>query len=337
MTDPRGEAVRKELIEFLLATKATVERGPGAEYDARVLLLTVEDRCSAGAEYPHAEEWTFDVTEIDELIGLLSATAPQPVTIGAAAAGVGSSADLPQPALLPRHLVRRGMRPDGTFPQSDNDEPEVEDAICEAHNILNCDMCRAPRPASAPKPRPKSEPGIPRNEWEILYWDVLKQFADKLCAALPLHPCFTVMLDRKNSGTVADILILIETLGDYLREQSALSEKPARQASFEAWLCREMPEGTVIGDPKWWAPRTTRAFARSETPAGGTAKVPEGWRELMLKALEGVDEFWIKSDEGKGWKRRVYLMLAAAPSPDGSPAEFKEGRLMASDSYRAKA
>jgi hypothetical protein len=74
MTDPRGEAVRKELIEFLLATKATVERGPGAEYDARVLLLTVEDRCSAGAEYPHAEEWTFDVTEIDELIGLLSAT-----------------------------------------------------------------------------------------------------------------------------------------------------------------------------------------------------------------------------------------------------------------------
>jgi NTP pyrophosphatase (non-canonical NTP hydrolase) len=80
-----NEAVRKELIEFLLATKATVERGPGAEYDARVLLLTVEDRCSAGAEYPHAEEWTFDVTEIDELIGLLSATAPLPANARAVA------------------------------------------------------------------------------------------------------------------------------------------------------------------------------------------------------------------------------------------------------------
>jgi hypothetical protein len=50
------------------------------------------------------------------------------------------------------------------------------------------------------------------------------------------------------------------------------SEKPARQASFEAWLCREMPEGTVIGDPKWWAPRIARAFARSETAPSGTAK-----------------------------------------------------------------
>lgn len=29
--------------------------------------------------------------------------------------------------------------------------------------------------------------------------------------------------------------------------------------SFEEWLCSEMPAGTVIGDPKWWAPRILRA------------------------------------------------------------------------------
>jgi hypothetical protein len=184
-------------------------------------------------------------------------------------------------------------------------------------------------PASAPKPRPKSEPGIPRNEWEILYWDVLKQFADKLCAALPLHPCFTVMLDRKNSGTVADILILIETLGDYLREQSALSEKPARQASFEAWLCREMPEGTVIGDPKWWAPRIARAFARSETPAGGTAKVPEGWKlvhhiptSAMFDAGFAAHSKQYAGEPLDDAVAKVHAiwqaMVGAAPSPDGN-------------------
>jgi hypothetical protein len=30
-------------------------------------------------------------------------------------------------------------------------------------------------------------------------------------------------------------------------------------ANFAAWLAREMPAGTVIGDPLWWAPRIARA------------------------------------------------------------------------------
>jgi hypothetical protein len=144
------------------------------------------------------------------------------------------------------------MRPDGTFPQSDNDEPEVEDAICEAHNILNCDMCRAPRPATA-----RSEP------------------------------------TENQVQQAAEILSM-----------SPLIEAP--KLTWHEWMGLARDILSIASLP------------RSETPAGGTAKVPEGWRELMLKALEGVDEFWIKSDEGKGWKRRVYLMLAAAPSPDGN-------------------
>lgn len=27
---------------------------------------------------------------------------------------------------------------------------------------------------------------------------------------------------------------------------------------FEEWLCKEMPPGTIIGDPSWWAPRIER-------------------------------------------------------------------------------
>ena len=29
--------------------------------------------------------------------------------------------------------------------------------------------------------------------------------------------------------------------------------------NFEKWLCREMPAGTVIGNPSWWAPRIMKA------------------------------------------------------------------------------
>lgn len=37
-------------------------------------------------------------------------------------------------------------------------------------------------------------------------------------------------------------------------------------AAFERWLCSEMPAGTVIGDPKWWAPRILRAALSREQP-----------------------------------------------------------------------
>ena len=40
-------------------------------------------------------------------------------------------------------------------------------------------------------------------------------------------------------------------------------------AGFADWLCREMPAGTVVGDPRWWAPRLLRAvevFQKSRGP-----------------------------------------------------------------------
>jgi hypothetical protein len=38
---------------------------------------------------------------------------------------------------------------------------------------------------------------------------------------------------------------------------------PAPAFDFAAWLAREMPAGTVIADPAWWAPRILRAVLRS--------------------------------------------------------------------------
>lgn len=34
-----------------------------------------------------------------------------------------------------------------------------------------------------------------------------------------------------------------------------MTKDEALKQALEAYLCREMPAGTVIGDPKWWAPK----------------------------------------------------------------------------------
>ena len=37
--------------------------------------------------------------------------------------------------------------------------------------------------------------------------------------------------------------------------------------AFVEWLCREAPPGTVISDPKWWAPRIYRQIAHAQEEA----------------------------------------------------------------------
>lgn len=41
---------------------------------------------------------------------------------------------------------------------------------------------------------------------------------------------------------------------------------PIEAESFRTWLRREMPQGTVIGDPDWWVPRLIRAVKASLKP-----------------------------------------------------------------------
>jgi hypothetical protein len=48
---------------------------------------------------------------------------------------------------------------------------------------------------------------------------------------------------------------------------SAQPDDAVRQAAFAEWLAREIPPGTVISDPAWWAPRIYRAALASSTVA----------------------------------------------------------------------
>jgi hypothetical protein len=60
--------------------------------------------------------------------------------------------------------------------------------------------------------------------------------------------------------------------------------KDAVEVAFSDWLVSQMPPGTVIGNPQWWAPRILRAL-RNLTPAGGGDGARLGF---VLRRIQGT-------------------------------------------------
>ena len=60
--------------------------------------------------------------------------------------------------------------------------------------------------------------------------------------------------------------------------------KEALKLALEAYLCREMPAGTVIGDPKWWAAKIANAIkaalAQPEQEPLEYWNAVEGWVKI---------------------------------------------------------
>ena len=73
-------------------------------------------------------------------------------------------------------------------------------------------------------------------------------------------------------------------------------------ADFAAWLAREMPAGTVVADPLWWAPRIARAvLARWARPAIEPVPIAE-----RLPGPEDCDAegcCWVASEDCPAWHR----------------------------------
>lgn len=60
---------------------------------------------------------------------------------------------------------------------------------------------------------------------------------------------------------------------------------PLTDTQFTEWLCREMPPGTVVGDPEWWAKRIYRLLAAS-------SDLDAIKREAAREALDAVADAW---------------------------------------------
>lgn len=100
--------------------------------------------------------------------------------------------------------------------------------------------------------------------------------------------------------------------------EAVMSVQPRPDETFADWLATEMPAGTIIGDPAWWADRIARQYAvRSTQPASDPVGV-----EREVSAFND----WFESEQGKpydggwefgkaAWLHRAYIaQQPAAPN-----------------------
>ena len=78
--------------------------------------------------------------------------------------------------------------------------------------------------------------------------------------------------------------------------------KEALKLALEAYLCREMPAGTVIGDPKWWAAKIANAIKEALAQRKVLASIKQeaetglvigdeiGMRDALTQILLQADE-----------------------------------------------
>ena len=87
---------------------------------------------------------------------------------------------------------------------------------------------------------------------------------------------------------------------DKMEPVAAIEAAEARH-NFTEWLAREMPPGTVISDPRWWAPKIIRAFTDYRTLAEA-ANPPAQSAQQPSPARGGADERKLI-----GWRTGDYL------------------------------
>jgi len=115
--------------------------------------------------------------------------------------------------------------------------------------------------------------------------------------------------------------------------QPAEAKAEWRLPEFTQWLRRQMPDGTVICDPDWWAPRLY--YALSATPEAQPAEADvmavlrnasDSEKYLAFEWLRGQacdGDYAVLVSDRKAEKTSD--MLAAAPAPVAAPSEAGYG------------
>lgn len=83
---------------------------------------------------------------------------------------------------------------------------------------------------------------------------------------------------------------------------------------FKEWLCREMPAGTIIGDPAWWAPRI---YEKAKAPPEATGIYESAWVIEGSWSATSSPEYWVGSS---AWSSDPYKALRFASKQSAQQA-----------------
>lgn len=91
-----------------------------------------------------------------------------------------------------------------------------------------------------------------------------------------------------------------------------MSEKFTDEQVLAEWLEREMPPGTVISDPRWWAKRiAARAYA-------ATLQAKPEWPSDDIRKVMALVDHVVHGECGAETLTEVYdLLTAALPTTKG--------------------
>lgn len=76
-------------------------------------------------------------------------------------------------------------------------------------------------------------------------------------------------------------------------------------STFAEWLASEMPAGTVIGDPAWWADRIARQYAKRSAPPSAPVGVDEA------AAIRAFEEHYEANSDDPYFESELELWLTA--------------------------
>lgn len=111
--------------------------------------------------------------------------------------------------------------------------------------------------------------------------------------------------------------------------------------AFESWLCEQMPAGTVIGDPKWWAEKLWRQ-------ARGAQQEPVAWMRDPNSVMTAGDkkrmiehgekhgrEFAIVAADAMKYATPLYTSPPAQPDAVTVPREWTDAQMSAAKEMAA--
>lgn len=143
------------------------------------------------------------------------------------------------------------------------------------------------------------------------------------CSADLLSKLLRGHVDKGDPTDVANFCCFLWNRGEGIQPQ------PEAQGAvvFADWLAREMPPGTVISSPAWWAPRILRAVARATPPAPVDVRVDASVREALalLERATYHDGRYGQMEHGNWQQEAQQLLPRLRALLDGQPAGVDGG------------